>query len=134
MVARYRQCKEQRPGVKKTIVCHNAQQAFKAITEILWPEIKSWLLCGGGKLVVSVKPETRSSAQNNRLWAMLGEIAAQVNWHGRKLSDTEWKHVFSASYSTAQTGLCPRSIPPRIPPPTPAAHRALACKPFASCS
>lgn len=83
--------------MKKTIVLHNAQQAHQALTAVLWPEVKAHLLCGGGKLVVSVKPETRSSAQNNRLWAMLGEIAAQVEWHGRKLSDTEWKHVFSAA-------------------------------------
>lgn len=83
--------------MKKTYVLHDAQSAHKTLTAVLWPEVKAHLLCGGGRLVVSVKPETRSSAQNNRLWAMLGEIAAQVEWHGRKLSDTEWKHVFTAA-------------------------------------
>ena len=28
---------------------------------------------------------------------MLGEIAAQVDWHGQKLIDTEWKDVFTAA-------------------------------------
>ena len=31
------------------------------------------------------------------LWAMLGDISAQVVWHGRKLSSEDWKHVFTAS-------------------------------------
>lgn len=28
---------------------------------------------------------------------MLGEIAATVDWHGQRLSDTEWKDVFTAA-------------------------------------
>ena len=48
-------------------------------------------------MVLELKPETRSIAQNSRLWAMLTEISDQVNWYGRKLTPTEWKHVFSAS-------------------------------------
>lgn len=31
------------------------------------------------------------------MWAMLGEIADQVEWHGQKLIDTEWKDVFTAA-------------------------------------
>ena len=46
---------------------------------------------------VEIKPETRSSAQNRRLWACLGDVAKQVVWHGQKLSSEEWKHVFSAA-------------------------------------
>lgn len=44
-----------------------------------------------------MKPETRSQAQNRRLWAMLRDIAGQVVWHGQKLHDTEWKDVFTAA-------------------------------------
>ena len=46
---------------------------------------------------VLIKPATRTLEQNAKLWAMLGEIAAQVVWHGRKLSSDEWKIVFSAA-------------------------------------
>lgn len=28
---------------------------------------------------------------------MLGEVSRQVDWHGQKLADAEWKDVFSAS-------------------------------------
>jgi len=47
--------------------------------------------------VVSIKPATRSLEQNAKLWAMLGEVAAQVEWHGRKLDAESWKHLFTSS-------------------------------------
>lgn len=47
--------------------------------------------------VVEIKPRTRSLDQNARMWAMLAEIAQQVEWHGQKLAPEDWKHVFSAS-------------------------------------
>ena len=46
---------------------------------------------------VMIKPPTRTLEQNARLWAMLGDIAEQVEWHGRELSSDEWKIVFSAA-------------------------------------
>ncbi|MGY3285066.1 recombination protein NinB [Pseudomonas sp. LP_4_YM] len=45
----------------------------------------------------SMREEVRSDAQNRRMWAMLRDIARQVEWYGQKLSDEDWKHVFSAS-------------------------------------
>jgi hypothetical protein len=71
-------------------------QAHKIITLQLWPLLKS-ILMAGQRVVVEIKPETRTLAQNARLWAMLTDVAKQVNWYGRKLSEEEWKHVFTAS-------------------------------------
>lgn len=51
----------------------------------------------GRRYRLSIKPETRSLAQNARMWAMLEDISAQVDWHGRKLTSEEWKHVFTAA-------------------------------------
>ncbi len=31
------------------------------------------------------------------MWAMLHDLASQVDWYGQKLRDTEWKDVMSAS-------------------------------------
>jgi hypothetical protein len=73
-------------------------QAHKIITLQLWPLLKSMLMAGH-RVVVEIKPETRTLAQNARLWAMLTDVAKQVNWYGRKLSEEEWKHVFTASLS-----------------------------------
>lgn len=46
---------------------------------------------------VTVADEKRSDAQNRRLWAMLRDVANQVEWYGQRLSDEDWKHIFSAS-------------------------------------
>lgn len=69
-----------------------AKQAINAA----WMHAKN-LLIAGHRLVVEVRPEKRSDAQNRRLWAMLRDIATQVDWYGQKLTDEEWKDVFTAS-------------------------------------
>ena len=81
---------------KMSIQCWNPQQAHAAMTGQLWPMLKSMLMAGH-KMVLELKPETRSLAQNARLWAMLTDISKQVDWYGRKLTPEEWKHVFSAA-------------------------------------
>lgn len=46
---------------------------------------------------VTIKEATRSSEQSAKMWAMLNEIADSVDWHGRKLDSTSWKHIFTSS-------------------------------------
>lgn len=74
----------------------NPVQAHTALTAIYRDHIKP-LTMAGHRLRLSVTKETRSSAQNARMWAMLQDVADQVEWHGRRLSKEDWKHVFSAS-------------------------------------
>ena len=62
----------------------------------VWPLVKSHTVAGR-RMVVEVREETRSLAQNARLWAMLTDISKQVDWYGQKLTPDEWKDVFSAS-------------------------------------
>lgn len=78
-----------------TIQLFNVQQGHAALANV-WAGIKAELMAGR-RLQLTVKPETRSIAQNARLWAMLTEISQQVDWYGRKLSPENWKHVFSAA-------------------------------------
>ena len=52
---------------------YSAQQAYQSLLE-LWAWAKP-LLMAGHRLVLVVKPETRSLAQNSRLWAMLTDIS-----------------------------------------------------------
>ena len=80
---------------KLTMTLFNEQQGHTA-TQTVWKLAKAHL-AAGRRMVLSLAPETRSSAQNRRLWVMLGEIAAQVDWYGQKLSADDWKHVLSAS-------------------------------------
>lgn len=70
-------------------------QAHKALMHA-WRHAKAWLMAGH-RLTLEVRPEKRSDAQNRRLWAMLADISAQVDWYGQKLTSEEWKDVMSAS-------------------------------------
>ena len=79
-----------------TLSLYNAQQAHQAI-QTAWHHAKGWLMAGDQRQTLEIRPEKRSDAQNRRLWAMLADIAAQVDWYGQKLTSEEWKDVFSAS-------------------------------------
>ena len=79
-----------------TMSLYNAQQAHQAI-KTAWMHAKGWLMAGDTRLTLEIRPEKRSDAQNRRLWAMLADISAQVDWYGHKLTADEWKDVFSAS-------------------------------------
>ena len=73
----------------------------KAVITILTPEDRDL-----AHRYVSKAPETteitflhrkRSDAQNRRLWPMLQDVSRQVDWYGRRLTDEDWKDMFTAS-------------------------------------
>ena len=84
-----------------TLRLHNAQQAHTAMQQA-WAHVKGWLCAGGGRLVLEVKPETRSDRQNRFLHAMLGDIAAQVPWAGAKRDAEVWKRLLVAAWCRAR--------------------------------
>lgn len=47
--------------------------------------------------IVEIKPRTRSLDANAKMWAMLTDIAKQVEWHGQHLTNEEWKDVLTAA-------------------------------------
>lgn len=79
-----------------TMSLYNAQQAHQAIQTAL-AHAKGWLMAGDTRLTLEIRPEKRSDAQNRRLWAMLADVSAQVEWHGKKLGAEDWKAIFTAS-------------------------------------
>ena len=42
----------------------------------------------------------RSLPQNDTMWMLLGDVAAQVEWYGKKRSPLDWKDIFTASLRT----------------------------------
>ncbi len=56
----------------------------------------------GAKWIAKAEPGTRiefkamkrTLAQNDRMWAMLTDIAMQLPWHGQKLRPDDWKILF----------------------------------------
>lgn len=75
-------------------------QAHKAI-DAAWRHAKGWLVSGGGRLVLEVRPETRSDAQNRLLHALFSDVAKQAEWMGQKRTALEWKLLFVSGHSVA---------------------------------
>jgi len=46
---------------------------------------------------VELKAEKRSHAQNDRMWAMLTDIAVQKEHNGRKYTPDQWKVLFMSA-------------------------------------
>lgn len=78
----------------------NAQQGHQAI-EAAWGYAKP-LLLAEHRLVLEVRPQTRSDAQNKLLHAMLGDIARQVEWAGKKRDTDTWKRLLTAAWLRAR--------------------------------
>ena len=43
---------------------------------------------------IEFKAVKRSLPQNDRMWAMLTDVASQLPWHGVKLRPDDWKLIF----------------------------------------
>ena len=55
---------------------------------------KLWMDKAPEKTRVEFKASKRSVPQNDRMWAMLTDVASQVEWHGMKLTSDDWKLIF----------------------------------------
>lgn len=84
-----------------TIELHNRQQAWSAMETRLFPFLKL-ALQAGNRLVLSVKFESRTEAQNRLMWPQLQAFSDQLLWpvDGRmvKMEPEEWKDVLSAGF------------------------------------
>lgn len=65
------------------------QNAIQAIQQILPSYDKP--------IIVTIQDRTRSIQQNKMLWACLGDLSRQVEWHGRWLDAESWKCIFTAA-------------------------------------
>ena len=83
-----------------SVRCWEAVQANSAINAVIWPFIKANVV-SGNRMVVTVKPETRSLAENAMLHAMLTEISEQVEWAGQKRDLEVWKRLLTAAWLRA---------------------------------
>jgi hypothetical protein len=70
-------------------------QTYQALTAI-WRAVKPWV-ASGHRLHLEIRADTRSLAQNRRMWAMLTELSQQVTWHGMKLSPDDFKVMLTAA-------------------------------------
>ena len=78
-----------------SILLTDPQQGLQTLDRM-----RTWVrnqLQAGKRLTLTIGEETRTLPQNSRMWAMLSDISAQVEWHGLKLSKEDWKDMASAS-------------------------------------
>lgn len=87
-------------NLKKSFVLIDQKQAYALISD-MWIQIKP-MLVGGHRLVLEVKPETRSLAENRMLHALLAEISRQVEWAGKKRDLETWKRLLTAAWTRAR--------------------------------
>lgn len=75
-------------------------QAHRAIGTA-WMHAKAALIAGH-RMVLELRQETRSDAQNRLLHAWLGEIARTVEWAGKKRDTETWKRLLTAAWLRAR--------------------------------
>ena len=83
---------------------YNAQQGYQAILSA-WQACKPVLLAGQ-RLCISIKPETRTTAQNRLLFSILTDLSEQCEWviNGKltKADKEDVKDILSASLRQQQ--------------------------------
>lgn len=55
---------------------------------------KRWVELAAAGTRIEFKASRRTLPQNDRMWAMLTDVACQLEWHGVKLKPDDWKLVF----------------------------------------
>lgn len=68
-----------------TVIITSAAERDKAAR---WLSKAPWLTR------ITFKTTKRTLPQNDRMWAMLTDVATQVPWHGLKLAPEDWKLLF----------------------------------------
>ena len=68
-------------------------------------KVARWAMAAPAGTRAEFKAPKRTVPQNDRLWAMLTDVAQQVEWAGSKRSVEAWKDIFTAALRSANHGL-----------------------------
>lgn len=66
---------------------------------------QAWVAKAPRGAVFTLVENKRSLPQNDKLWAMLTDIARQATWDGKKRTTKVWKDLFTAAVLTARGGV-----------------------------
>jgi len=78
--------------MKRTMYIINEQTRINALQLI-----RGLVIAKPYELTIKEVKSIRTLEQNSKMWAMLTDIANQVNWHGIDLSKKEWKEMITAA-------------------------------------
>jgi hypothetical protein len=79
--------------MKQTFILGNPaarERCFKAVAT------------AGDNYVVTVSEPKRSLQQNALMWALLSDLAEQIDWHGLELTAENWKDMCTAAVKRQQ--------------------------------
>lgn len=76
-------------SIGRTVVLASPKQAHAAILAV-WEWAKPFL-ADGCRLVLEIRLETRSAAQNRIMWSCLGDLSQHVTWFGKRMTPEGWK-------------------------------------------
>jgi hypothetical protein len=79
--------------MKQTFILNNPmskERCFKAVAT------------AGDHWVVTISEPKRSLQQNALMWALLSDLADQVDWHGLQLTAENWKDMCTAAIKKQQ--------------------------------
>lgn len=85
---------------KRTFTLYEPVAGYQAL-KAAWVYAKAMLMAGH-RMILEIRPETRSDAQNRLLHACLSEISQQVQWAGRKRDVDTWKRLLTAAWLRAR--------------------------------
>lgn len=71
-------------------------------TEADRQRVATWAKNVAAGTTVEFRKARRTLDQNALLWALLGDVARQVEWYGQHLTPDDWKDVFTASLRRAR--------------------------------
>lgn len=85
---------------KLTLVLRDPQQAHQALSSQIWPRLKAFLMAGNA-MVVELRHDKRSDAENRLLHAMLTHISKTQEWAGKRRDVETWKRLLTAAWCRA---------------------------------
>jgi hypothetical protein len=83
-----------------TLDLWNPVQGYQEILRA-WTWAKAMLACGH-RLVLELRPQNRSDAQNNVLQSRLRDVSKQCKWAGEKQDVDTWRRLFMSAWLRVQ--------------------------------
>ena len=97
---------------KLTIQCWEPVQAHAAMTAQIWPMLKSMLMAGH-RMVLELKPVSKTREQEQKYHAMIGEIAKQAQHLGSVWTADDWKRLLLDKFAR-ETGKTHGKVIPNL--------------------
>lgn len=82
-----------------TVALWNPVQGYQQLLQV-WQWAKA-MLVAGHRLVLELRPETRSDAQNRLLHSRINDIRKQLQWAGKRWDTEDWKRLLTAAWCRA---------------------------------